>query len=90
MCQSNHNRNYDELIGTLKHEGWHAVQAKCNGSRASLSDEQIRHSLKERDKRILHQYHPNQHRAEAEARVVEQIPAKNWIRGVITYCNYKK
>jgi hypothetical protein len=89
MCQENHNRDYDELVRTLKHEGWHAVQAKCNQGKAALSDEQIRAHLQHRDRRNLHEYHPRQHRAEAEARVVEQIPTPNWIRGVKTYCQGK-
>ena len=87
ICQSNHNKNYNELVGTLKHEGWHAVQHKCNDFRAALSDEQIRPHLKDRDRRNLHSYHPKQTRAEAEARVVEQIPTRAWIRGVKIYCN---
>ena len=86
MCQENHNHDYDELVGTLKHEGWHAVQAKCNQYRAALSDEQIRQHLKDRDRKNLHSYHPKQTRAEAEARVVEQIPTEPWIRGVKAYC----
>lgn len=86
ICQSNHGQNYDELVGTLKHEGWHAVQHKCNDFRAALSDEQIRPHLKDRDRKNLHSYHPKQTRAEAEARVVEQIPTRAWIRAVKVYC----
>ena len=87
MCQENHNRDYNELVGTLKHEGWHAVQVKCNQYRAALSDDQIRPHLKDRDRKNLHGYHPKQARAEAEARVVEQIPTDAWIRGVNAYCS---
>lgn len=86
ICIANHDGDWEELLGTLKHEGWHAVQMKCNGNRAALRDEQIRVHLKPRDKRSLHQYHPKQQRADAEARVVEQIPTPNWIKGVHAYC----
>ena len=87
ICQENHDRgDYQELLGTLKHEGWHVVQKKCNDGRAALRDDQIRQHLKPRDKRSLHGYHPRQTRAEAEARVVEQIPTEGWLNGVRTYC----
>lgn len=86
MCIANHQGDWEELKGTTRHEGWHAVQFKCNNYRAALRDEQIRAHLKPRDKRTLHSYHPKQHRAEAEARVVEQIPTTNWIKGVKAYC----
>ena len=87
MSIANHQGDWEELKGTTRHEGWHAVQFKCNNYRAALRDEQIRAHLKPRDKRTLHGYHPKQHRAEAEARVVEQIPTHNWIKGVEIYCS---
>lgn len=86
ICVSNHRGDYIELLGTIKHEGWHAVQDKCNLNRAALLDDQIRPHLKPRDKETLHSYHPKQHRAEAEARVIEQIPTSNWIKGITVYC----
>lgn len=86
MCIANHQGDWEELKATTRHEGWHAVQSKCNYYRAALRDEQIRAHLKPRDKRTLHGYHPKQHRVEAEARVVEQIPTHNWIKGVKIYC----
>lgn len=87
ICIDNHDGDWEELLGTVKHEGWHAVQVKCNGYRAALRDDQIRPHLKPRDRRTLHSYHPQQHRSEAEARVVEQIPTPNWVRGVRAYCD---
>lgn len=86
ICIRNHDSNFEELLGTAKHEGWHAVQLKRNSFRAALLDNQIRPHLKPRDHRTLHSYHPTQHRAEAEARVTEQIPTENWIKGVKEYC----
>ena len=86
ICIDNHLGDWEELKGTVRHEGWHAVQIKCNNYRAALKDVQIRAHLKPRDKRTLHDYHPKNHRAEAEARVVEQIPTANWIKGVQAYC----
>ena len=86
ICQANHNEDYLELLGTVKHEGWHAVQRKCNKDLAVLTDAQIRSHLKLRDRKILHAYHPQTERAEAEARVIEQIPTEPWIRGVKKVC----
>lgn len=86
MCQENHKKDYGELLGTIKHEAWHAVQVKCNNGRAALSQDQIRPHLKARDKNSLHGYHPTDTYAEAEARVVEQIPTDAWIRGARSYC----
>ena len=87
MCQENHSFDYNELIGTLKHEGWHAVQHKCNNNKAALSDELIRKHMDSRTRNVLHNYPHKQHRSEAEARVVENIPTKNWINGVEFYCS---
>ena len=86
ICQGNHKKDYKELVGTLKHEGWHSVQKKCTKYKAVLSDDEIRSHLKVRDRRNLHLYHPGSERAEAEARVIEQIPTSAWIRGVRKYC----
>ena len=87
MCQGNHRHDYGELVGTLKHEGWHAVQNKCNNNRAALSDELIRKHMDTRTSDVLHSYPHKQHRSEAEARVVERIPTANWIQGVKIYCS---
>ena len=86
MCQGNHHYDYNELVGTLKHEGWHAVQHRCNNNRAALSDELIRKNMDLRTSDVLHGYPHKQHRSEAEARVVEKIPTRNWIQGVKVYC----
>ena len=87
ICQANHREDHIELLGTIKHEGWHAVQKKCNKDLAVLTDAQIRSHLKLRDRKILHAYHPQTERAEAEARVIEQIPTKPWIKGVKKLCS---
>ena len=87
MCQENHRYDYQELVATLKHEGWYAVQVKCNKGRAALSDDQIRTHMNRRTRGVLHDYPHKQHRSEAEARVVELIPTPNWIQGVKTYCS---
>lgn len=87
MCQKNHSFDYSELVGTLKHEGWHAVQRKCNNNIAALSDDLIRKHMDSQTRTVLHKYPHKQHRSEAEARVVEKIPTKNWIKGVEFYCS---
>ena len=86
ICQDNHQKDYEELLGTLKHEGWHAVQGKCNKNKSVLSDEELRRHIKLRDRKILHSYHYGSERGEAEARVIEQLPTKSWIKGVRFYC----
>lgn len=86
ICQSNLNRNYRMLVETLRHEGWHVVQYKCNKYRAAFSDEEIRPHLRKTDQFNLHSYHPRQQRAEAEARMIQQVPTEAWIRGVRAYC----
>ena len=86
ICQENHEEDLIELLGTLKHEGWHAVQKKCNNDLALLTDAQMRSHLKIRDRKNLHSYHPTNERAEAEARVIEQIPTIPWIKGVKKLC----
>lgn len=88
ICQSNHNRDYFELVGTLKHEGWHAAQHICNRGRAALPDHKIRLGLTAGSKSVLHQYHPKDQRSEAEARVIEQFPTSNWIKGFRAYCSH--
>ena len=88
-CVANHDGDDIELVMTAKHEGWHAVQTKCNDGRAALRDEQIRAHLNSPVKNTLrHSYHPKDHRQEAEARVVEQIPTANYIRGIKAYCRH--
>lgn len=87
MCQENHKYDYHQLVATLKHEGWHAVQYKCNNNRAALSDELIRKHMDSRTSDVLHSYPHKQHRSEAEARIVEKIPTANWIQGVKIYCS---
>ena len=83
----NHQGDEAELIMTAKHEGWHAVQHQCNDSRAALRDDQILPHLYAPVRETLrHSYHPTDQRAEAEARVVEQIPTPNYIKGIAAYC----
>ena len=88
MCQGNA-RNINGLLSTLKHEGWHAAQHICNNNRAALTDEQIRSATTPSDRRtILSNYPAHQYRAEAEARVIEQLPVPNYIDGFKVYCTH--
>ena len=93
ICQNSHLNegssidNQNELISTLKHEGWHAVQYKCNGSKPVLSENQIKKGLNLKALKSLHQYHPLDAYLEAEARIIEQIPSDVYIRGFKYYCN---
>ena len=86
MCERNLS-GIPAMLETLRHETWHAVQHLCNGNRPVLSDHRLRESMKASDKRILRTgYKPADHRLEAEARVVGQLPTKNFVDGVRAYC----
>jgi hypothetical protein len=86
ICQSNHGGDYEEILGTLKHEGWHAVQHKCNSGRAALSDDEIRARIRVRDMESLKDYPDEQRRLEAEARVFEVLSTSEWIDNLYKYC----
>jgi len=87
MCQQAIRDSGEPLMETLKHEGWHAVQQLCNNGRAVLSDDKIRVLLSEGDKRALRKhYDASQHRLEAEARALEEVPTHAYLRGVNHYC----
>jgi hypothetical protein len=86
ICQLNHGGDYEEILGTLKHEGWHAVQTKCNSGRAALSDNEIRARIRTRDMASLAEYPDEQRRLEAEARVFELLSTSEWIDSLYKYC----
>ena len=86
ICQMNHGGDYEEILGTLKHEGWHAVQTKCNSGRAALSDNEIRARIRTRDMASLSAYPNEQRRLEAEARVFELLSTSDWIDSLYRYC----
>ena len=86
MCERNLS-GIPAMLETLRHETWHAVQHLCNGNRPVLSDDRLRKSMRASDKRILRTgYKPADHRLEAEARVLGQLPTKNFVDGVRAYC----
>ena len=86
MCERNLS-GIPAMLSTLKHETWHAVQHLCNDDRPVLSDHRLRHGMRASDKRILRTgYKPADHRLEAEARVLEQLPTRNFVDGVRAYC----
>jgi len=84
----NHGRlNTDELLDTIKHEGWHAAQYRCNGSRPVLSDAQIRMGLSRQDRSDLRVLYRTEHqRREAEARAVAKLPTPVYLRGFRKVC----
>ena len=86
MCERNLS-GIPAMLSTLKHETWHAVQHLCNSDRPVLSDHRLRHGMTANDKQILRNgYKPADHRLEAEARVLEQLPTRNFVDGVRAYC----
>jgi hypothetical protein len=89
MCQQSIREVDDNrILATLQHEGWHAVQHLCNGNRAVLSDDKIRKLISESDKRNLrNNYDASQHRMEAEARALENLPTHAFLNGVNHYCS---
>ena len=90
MCQGFHNGDLDELIDTLKHEGWHAVQHRCRNGVPYLDDQQILERLPRRDVINVHNYHPKQQRLESEARVMAKIDDAQWIQLVKHECKGKE
>ena len=86
MCERNLS-GIPAMLETLRHETWHAAQHLCNNNRPVLSDERLRRGMRESDKRILRSgYKPKDHRLEAEARVLGQLPTRNFVDGVRAYC----
>ena len=90
MCQGFHNGDLVELIDTLKHEGWHAVQHRCRNGVPYLDDQQIAERLPQRDAINVHSYHPKQQRLESEARVMAKIDDAQWIQLVKHECKGKE
>ena len=90
ICQGFHNGDLAELIDTLKHEGWHAVQHRCRNGVPYLNDQQIAARLPQRDAINVHSYHPKQRRLESEARVMAKINDARWIQLVKDECKGKE
>ena len=65
MCQGFHKGDFDELVDTLKHEGWHAVQQQCRKGVPFLSHQQIASQISRADAFNVHNYHPKQQRLES-------------------------
>ena len=88
MCESNLRGSLPMAIELIKHEGWHAVQFRCNRGRPVLRDDQLRNGMRRSDKDILRRAYPaDQHRLEAEARTVAQLPTQHFLAGVEAYCS---
>ena len=88
MCESNLRGSLPMAIELVKHESWHAVQFRCNGGRPVLRDDQLRNGMRRKDKAILREAYPEQqHRLEAEARTVSQLPTQHFLAGVEAYCS---
>ena len=87
MCESNLNDSLPMALEILKHEAWHAIQFRCNGGQPVLRDDQLRAGMRRTDKKILRKAYPvHQHRLEAEARTVSQLPTRNFLDGAMAYC----
>ena len=86
ICRKEHGSDHDEIISTLKHEGWHAVQIKCNRKRALFTDNEIISNLRARDIKSLIHYPQIQKRLEGEARLVELMDTQKYIRTVMSRC----
>ena len=88
MCESNLRGSLPMAIELVKHESWHAVQFRCNQGKPVLRDDQLRNGMRRSDKRILRDAYPaHQHRLEAEARTVAQLPTQHFLAGVEAYCS---
>ena len=89
MCQGFHKGDFYELVDTLKHEGWHAVQQQCRKGAPVLSQQQIASQICRVDIFNVDNYHPKQQRLESEARIMAKVNVKNWIRLVKQECRGK-
>ena len=77
MCQTNIGQSVPKGLEILKHEGWHAVQFRCNQGRPVLRDSQLRNGMRQSDKAILRNAYPkHQHRLEAEAELLPNCQLK--------------
>ena len=90
MCESNLRNSLPLALELIKHESWHAVQFRCNRGRPVLRDDQLRNGMRRKDKAILREAYPQyQHRLEAEARTVSQLPTQHFLAGVEAYCRHR-
>ena len=89
MCQGFHKGDFNELVDTLKHEGWHAVQQQCRNGAPFLSQQQIASRISRQDAFNVHNYHPKQQYLESEARIIAKVNDKNWMRLVKQECRGK-
>lgn len=89
MCEASRD-SINGVLGTMKHEGWHAIQKQCNGGKAALRDDQIRAGLTQDDRELLRKFYKNsEHRLEAEARAVATLPVEVWLRGAQKVCAHR-
>jgi len=87
ICQRRIGNDPREILSTLQHEGWHAVQHICNGGEPVLSNYKVQNMLTSSQRTTVdRQYPSNQKRTEAEARALESIPLHAFLRGVSHYC----
>ena len=89
MCEGFHKGDFHEIVDTLKHEGWHAVQHQCRKGAPFLSEQQIATQIRREDAFNVHNYHPKQQRLESEARIMAKVNDKNWMRLVKQECRGK-
>ena len=90
MCEDALSGSLPKALELLKHESWHSVQFRCNKGRPVLRDDQIRNGMRRKDKAILREAYPqHQHRLEAEARTISQLPTQHFLAGVEAYCRYR-
>jgi len=89
MCEGFHRGDFHELVDTLKHEGWHAVQHQCRKGAPLLSEQQIASRIRREDAFNVHNYHPKQQRLESEARIIAKMNDQDWIKLVKDQCRGK-
>ena len=88
LCEANAQSDAG-FLKTYRHELWHAAQHVCRSMAATLTDDQIRAALPHADRQTLRQAYPeHQFRAEAEARVVAQLPTTDYLRGFNKVCSH--
>ena len=89
MCEGFHQGDFLELVDTLKHEGWHAVQHQCREGSPLLSEQQIAARISNEDAFNVHNYHPKKQHLESEARIIAKMKDREWISLVKQQCRGK-
>jgi hypothetical protein len=78
-----------DRLGTLLHEGWHAVQSLCLRDRAWIPTEERERRLGRGDRRDIERlYPPGKQPREEEARLMAALPMERYFEELDRACGY--